>query len=156
MIRPGAWQPGQSGNPRGRPPKGRALTEILQKAGGTTHADHDGKRRAGRRIMARAVWELAATGETELAGGRRLKVADLEEWLGIVKFLYQRIDGAPPKAIDVTTGGETLNARLSDEQRIRSATALVAALAARSDLECDRVPSAVGAGEPAAMAGPAE
>lgn len=43
------YEPGQSGNPRGRPPKERALTAILQAELGKTVDLPDGRRIAAKR-----------------------------------------------------------------------------------------------------------
>ena len=85
---------GQSGNPNGRPKKNRALTEILTRQGGRTVEDVDGKRRGGKRIMARALWDIAATGRTVLPGDPPLPLeVSPQDWIGIVKWIYQHIDG---------------------------------------------------------------
>lgn len=104
------FQPGQSGNPRGRPPKSRALTEILKRAGGRGVTDADGKRRSSRRVMARCLWELAATGRTTLAGEPplALQVDGPGDWFRIVQWLYEHIDGKPVAAMDVTSGGRPI------------------------------------------------
>ena len=94
MPRGRPFPPGQSGNPKGRPPKTRALTEILQRAGSKT-LEVDGKRVSGKRLIARMVWELAATGRTAFPDGRELKVGG-RGWLDVVKWIYSQIDG-PPK-----------------------------------------------------------
>jgi len=96
MGTPASWKPGQSGNPNGRPKKQRALTEILQKRGSKTLEDADGKRRAGKRIVARLLWEGATAGIVTFPGGRILQLGSVD-WKDIVKFLYAQIDG-PPKA----------------------------------------------------------
>jgi hypothetical protein len=97
----GGWKPGESGNPKGRPPKARALTEILERAGSRT-VEYNGKRMAGKRLVAAMLWEMATTGQCELPSGRTL-VAGMEEWLDVVKYLYAQIDGPPPK--DINLGG---------------------------------------------------
>ena len=88
------WEKGQSGNPNGRPPRARALTTILEKTGNRTIEDVDGKRRPGKRILARALWEIVTKGQAELPSGKTLKVSP-HDWLDIAKWLYAQIDGAP-------------------------------------------------------------
>ena len=97
------WEPGQSGNPNGRPK--RALTEILERAGAAS-VEEDGKRLSGKRFVARCLWDIAKTGKCTLADGREL-VAGPDGWFDIVKFLYSQIDGPPPK--DVNLGGQADN-----------------------------------------------
>lgn len=105
-----AFQPGQSGNPNGRPPKNRALTEILQKAGDVTVEVGGDKRTARKRLLARLLWEFATTGVVRFSDGENdlLIVADVAEWLGAVKFLYQHIDGGAQAEIDITSNGRAL------------------------------------------------
>ena len=104
------WVKGQSGNPNGRPPKSRALTAILERAGSRT-VEIDGKRVSGKRFMAQALFEIVTTGETRLASGREI-VAGPQAWLEIVKFVYAQIDGPPPK--DVNIGGQEDNPFIID------------------------------------------
>ena len=99
------WVKGQSGNPNGRPPKNRALTAILERAGSKT-VEVDGKRISGKRFMAQALFEIVTTGKTVLASGREV-VAGPQAWLEIVKFLYAQIDRPPPK--DINLGGQEDN-----------------------------------------------
>ena len=105
MARPGTWKKGQSGNPKGRPPKSRALTELLDKAGSKTLEDVDGVRRSGKRVVPRLLWELATSGQTTLPDGRRLVVDDVSEMMAIWKFLYQHIDGPPKTELDIDHSG---------------------------------------------------
>lgn len=105
------WEKGQSGNPHGRPPKSRALTEVLRKQGSRTVVDVDGKRRAGSRVMARALWELATLGYCKLRdsdGKVQMLEAAPRDWLEVVKFIYRHIDGPPPQELDITSAGESI------------------------------------------------
>lgn len=64
-----AWQKGQSGNPNGRPPAGRAFAEALRKVG-----EEEGNLEA----VAEKVWELARDGD-----------------LRAIALLAERLDGRP-------------------------------------------------------------
>jgi len=98
---------GQSGNPGGRPPKSRALTELLEKAGSKT-VEVDGRRVSGKRLYAENLWSLINTGQIKL-NDKTLKISSAKEWTDIVLKMLSHIDGPPKQSIDVTTGGETIN-----------------------------------------------
>lgn len=110
------WQPGESGNPKGRPPKVRALTAILQRAGSQT-LEVEGRRISKRRLVARMLWDIAATGRTTYADGKEL-VAGATGWLDVVKFLYAQIDGPPRAEVDVTTDGRALDLNAAIEHEL--------------------------------------
>lgn len=109
MSRPGAWQPGQSGNPNGRPLKNRALTEILERAGSRSVQDQGGdKKTARRRILARLLWELATEGSTIMPDNTTELRLDPSDWVGLVKWIYSHIDGPPKAEVDITSGGQPI------------------------------------------------
>ena len=85
--------PGQSGNPKGRPKKDRALTAILERAGSRT-VEIDGKNISGRQLMARQVWEGITTGAVSFPGGKTLQLSP-QDWKDFVKWAYSHIDGPP-------------------------------------------------------------
>ena len=100
------FKQGQSGNPNGRPPKNRALTDLLEAAGNQT-IERGGKNVARKRVVASLAWELLTTGETELPNGVTLKLAP-QDWVGLYKWIYQHIDGPPKTELDITSGNQPL------------------------------------------------
>jgi hypothetical protein len=106
------FQPGTSGNPSGRPPKNRALTEILRKTGARKVAiqQPDGtiKEIPGREALARMVWEVVTSGQVTLPDGTVKEVADFADWFAAVQFIYKHIDGPAPSNVDITTAGQPL------------------------------------------------
>jgi len=102
-----SWEKGQSGNPKGRPPKSRALTALLEKAGSKT-IDVNGKRVAGKRWLAQAVWEGVTTGAVEFPNeDDKPKTLELgpQDWLALMKWVYQHIDGPPKNQLELTGEG---------------------------------------------------
>ena len=98
------FKKGQSGNPSGRPPKSRALTDLLEAAGNATIEGADGKRKARKRIVASLAWELLTTGKAELPNGDTLKLAP-QDWVGLYKWIYAHIDGPPKTEVSADVDG---------------------------------------------------
>jgi hypothetical protein len=101
------FQKGQSGNPAGRKPKGRTLTDILEKAGSRT-VEVDGVKISGRRLVARQVWEGITTGEVSFSDGKKIVLAP-QDWKDLVKWAYGHIDGPPKAELDITSGGQVIS-----------------------------------------------
>jgi Family of unknown function (DUF5681) len=89
------FKKGQSGNPGGRPPKSRALTEILSKTG-DRKVDVAGKKVSSKQLIALLLWEIATTGRAIFPDKTELEVSP-RDWLETVKWLFGQIDGPPPR-----------------------------------------------------------
>lgn len=77
-------------NRKGRPPKGRAFTELLAKAG---------KRNGRDKTFVDNLWTLATEGEVIL-GGRTIRVQDAGDIVALAKMLLAQIDGPPPQRLE--------------------------------------------------------
>lgn len=94
-----AFRKGESGNPKGRPPKARGLSDILEKAG-AAQVDINGDKVSGKKLLARLLWQGALTGAVEMPGGV-IMVLQSDQWLGLVKFIYAQVDGPPKQDVGV-------------------------------------------------------
>lgn len=101
------WPKGQSGNPNGRPPKSRALTAILERSLAST-IDTDRGKVARKRRLAELVAEFATTGQVKLSDKLTLTAESVTDWAGVVKWIYQHVDGPPVQEVDVTSGGKPI------------------------------------------------
>jgi hypothetical protein len=131
------FKPGQSGNPKGRPKKGLALTDLLEKELNKTALDIDGRRHQNKRILARVAVEAATTGSVTFVKlsptGEPHNVTqriDPRDWMTWAKYIIDRVDGPPKQRVDVTTDDESLNegARISEDRR----DAIIAAIFERA------------------------
>jgi len=87
------FQPGQSGNPGGRPPKSRALSDLLQTALSKTIETPEGKV-AGKRILASLVVQAITTGKVKFPGEEQSSTLGVKDWMEFVKWAYQYLE--PP------------------------------------------------------------
>jgi len=100
------FKAGQSGNPKGRPLKNRTLTGILEKAGNLKQ-DMGNAAVTRKQLLADLLWQAATTGTVTFPDGF-VRTLDIQDWSGVVKFIYQHIDGPPKAEVDITSGGDPL------------------------------------------------
>lgn len=95
------WKRGQSGNPKGRPPKKRALTALLERTAVTKFADTAGNPVAAKKLFAEHIWEGLATGQICFADGAKI-ILDDNSYVALAKMVLGQIDGAPPQPVEVS------------------------------------------------------
>lgn len=98
------WQPGQSGNQKGRPRSGRALAEQITRELARTQPVGD-KSVSGKRLLAQLVTTAALHGEVKLPDGRAVQF-NSSQVLDIWKFLLTHLDGPAKAELDVSSDGE--------------------------------------------------
>ena len=84
------WHKGQSGNPKGRPPRSRTMSAMLAVEGSKKIG-----RRTRKEIVAQLLWEFAVSGTVQM-GDQLLVADDPLEWFNAVKWIYNHLDGPAP------------------------------------------------------------
>ncbi len=111
-----SWKKGMSGNPKGRPPKSRALSNLLASgARMQVVIPADGERPemavpAGD-VLVQNLWEGVTTGKITFPDGR-VMVLEASDMVAFSKMLMTQIDGPAPAALDVTSGGKPVGIQL--------------------------------------------
>jgi hypothetical protein len=104
-MRTGRFQPGQSGNPSGRPPKSRALSDLLIKALNKTVETPLG-RVAGKRLLARMVAQALTKGQVQFPQDEKPSIISVKDWLEFVKWSYQYLEPPVQKIAPTTPDGD--------------------------------------------------
>lgn len=102
------FQPGVSGNPKGRPKKGKSLTDMLEKELSGLSERVYGKNGLpktvrGKQVFARAVVEIAM--DRTVAAATRLTAMNL---------IFERVEGKPRQSVEVDGTIESKPASLAD------------------------------------------
>ncbi len=101
--------PGVSGNPAGRPPKDRSLTQLL-----VAQMEREilwrGEVLTGKVLMAKLVVETLVTGKVPILPEPYNKITP-KEWMGLVMWMYQYID--PPATRLANADGSNLKIKVS-------------------------------------------
>jgi hypothetical protein len=92
---------GKTNNPNGRPVKSRALTDLLVKALNKT-IDIDGKRVAGKRIVANMIAQALSTGRIRFPNDTEESVLSIKDWIEFTRWAYQYLE---PPIIPHEVGG---------------------------------------------------
>lgn len=95
---------GSRNNPNGRPPKSRALTELLVNAVSRPITLPDGKRTAGKRVLASLVADVLTTGRLRFPNDTEDSIISVKDWLEFVKWFYGYAE--PPVQRSELTGAD--------------------------------------------------
>lgn len=92
---------GNRNNPKGRPPKNKALTDMLEASLGRV-LEVDGKRINGKRVLANLVASCLTTGRVRFPNDEKDSIISISDWIGMVKWVYERVDGKPIQPVSGT------------------------------------------------------
>ena len=127
MANKTTWAPGQTGNAKGRPPKCRALTDLLTAAGRAKCVDTEGNPIPRNKLLAEMVWLALVSGQiTFIAENRRpdeyrsnadTKIFQLRagDWIEFVKWVFAQVDGDLSVKIDESKTDDDAAAPPPDE-----------------------------------------
>jgi len=90
---------GNRNNPNGRPPKNKALSTMLE-AALDSKSEYNGKKTTGKAILADLVVRAATTGRLRFPSDTEDSIISIQDWLGLAKWVFERIDGRPVQAVE--------------------------------------------------------
>jgi hypothetical protein len=107
-----AFQKGVSGNPKGRPPKGRTYADIIEKMG---RRKVEGK--AQKELLVERMFEALTTGRIRWDRNRVVEL-DGSEYVSLLKFMVSHVDGPlrPVEDNQVGSGSLTINVLVAPER----------------------------------------
>lgn len=94
---------GRTNNPHGRPPKSRALTDLLLRAVARPVLV-GGKRIAGKRVIAQLIAEVLTTGQLRFPPDTEYQKIAVRDWMEFVKWFYGYAE--PPVQRNELTGAD--------------------------------------------------
>lgn len=111
---------GQSGNPKGRPKKDRALTAMLEAAGGRTvervnPESGDMEKLTLRKAAISGVWQGLTEGQITFLNGSKLPLYS-KDYVELVKWLFSHVDGPPKQQVEMSgPGGGPIETRATND-----------------------------------------
>lgn len=97
------WQKGEkSPNPNGRPKKGRAIADQIEKALNKTEVGADGKKHKRITLLGEIFVKALTTGKVELPNGQTLLLPP-REWMEMSKFIVGHVDGPLKTQLELST-----------------------------------------------------
>lgn len=93
----GSWKKGQSGNPKGRTKGKETLAEALRFEG-----EREINGVAVKKYVARHLWSVARRGYF-IYRKKRYEVRSVDEWLRVVSFIFERVEGKAAETIKISS-----------------------------------------------------
>jgi hypothetical protein len=96
------FQKGQSGNPKGRPPKSEALRDLLRQALEGEINTPTGPV-SGKALLARLVVEAVTTGAVHFPADQEASVLGVKDWVEFLKWAYNTLNPRRPRCSTART-----------------------------------------------------
>lgn len=102
---------GVSGNPKGRPPKSRAMAELLNRSLNRMVQVDDEHRISGKKLLAQLVTEAIVTGKLTFPGEGQPTTLSNKDWIEFTRWAFQYLD--PPVSKVAPTMPDGVNPYMS-------------------------------------------